>query len=716
MIRFSQKHWFFYFILLVILISDIAVLFDVPVLRQIFGFLFLFVVPGLLLLIILKPSGLKGTEQGILVVGLSISFIYFFGLFINTLLPLFDYNRPLATQPLLAMINCAFFACLAVIWYRNSNPLELFSRPRLTRLDHIMLIFPVIVPVLMIVAVSILNITGNNLPILVVVCFIFGFAACMAYLKKINSPHIYPIILVAIAISLLAFFMLRFPHIWGNDIQSEYGQAFLDTLDLLRWQSSISTLTNILSVTLLPTVFQSICSVGYLELFFKWIFVSACITTPLAVFCIARKYICDFYAFFAALFYIVQFGYLSTAGSPRTNIAIMFAALTIFVLFNDDLNGLQKGSLAIIFLASVIVSHYATAYIFFFIFIFVLIASWILRKRYAFHPTIRSFLVAFFFVFIFLWYFQVTDGILFQQGVTFIDRIFNSLDILFSSDVTTTNEATQLFSPSFQNKVLSFTNWIVVWSSLVFIGFGILYSLMNFKKITRITNSLEPAPEFLISRFESELILMALIGVGLLGALTIIKVISEGYDSSRLFSLTSILLSIFLIIGILSFLDLVHRILSFFQYTGDIRYLDTILTVGLIVLYGLFTLGVPYQFSGISQFYYNNEDNNYVSRNIHDSEGFAALWLKKESMDDTKILVPGYPASSLLSIGRISKKRIENSIPSFNPSIQYIYFGYLDIAKEYYIKGALKSFPKWSLSEGQQKIYANRGAEIFMVK
>ena len=110
----------FAFIISMLLTVNLAVILDIPYIRQIIGFLFLTLLPGLLILQILKLNKLGLTEKFILSVGLSISFLMFFGLFINMLYPFFGIFKPLSILPLMTTINIAM-VILCVLSYKTNK-------------------------------------------------------------------------------------------------------------------------------------------------------------------------------------------------------------------------------------------------------------------------------------------------------------------------------------------------------------------------------------------------------------------------------------------------------------------------------------------------------------------------------------------------------------------------------------------------------------------
>ena len=117
--NFGAKEWLI-FIIPILLITDLAILLDIPFLRQAFGFLFLTLLPGLLILQILKLNKIDFLEKFILSWGLSISFIMFFGLLINYLSLSLGYETQLSTIPLLTLFNVAIIT-LVIIGYKIND-------------------------------------------------------------------------------------------------------------------------------------------------------------------------------------------------------------------------------------------------------------------------------------------------------------------------------------------------------------------------------------------------------------------------------------------------------------------------------------------------------------------------------------------------------------------------------------------------------------------
>lgn len=119
MVKNLEGRGFFLFLVLIIS-TDLVILLNVPFLRQILGFFFLTLLPGLLILKILKLSKLGSTEKFVLSVGLSVAFLMLFGLLLNNLLLSLGYETPLSMIPLLISFNIAFII-FGIIGYKTKT-------------------------------------------------------------------------------------------------------------------------------------------------------------------------------------------------------------------------------------------------------------------------------------------------------------------------------------------------------------------------------------------------------------------------------------------------------------------------------------------------------------------------------------------------------------------------------------------------------------------
>lgn len=107
------------------LIGLAALGFDIPGLRQIVGFVFLTLIPGILILRIIKIHNVGVIESLVYSVGLSLAFVMFGGVFANFVLPLVGVSRPISALPITTTL-VVFTLILGAIAYRRDKD---FSAP-----------------------------------------------------------------------------------------------------------------------------------------------------------------------------------------------------------------------------------------------------------------------------------------------------------------------------------------------------------------------------------------------------------------------------------------------------------------------------------------------------------------------------------------------------------------------------------------------------------
>ncbi len=81
-------------IIVIIAATNLAVFFDIPVLRQLLGVIFLTIIPGLLILFLLKLDKLALAEKIVLTVGISVAFLMMFGWSLNQASLAVSYMSP----------------------------------------------------------------------------------------------------------------------------------------------------------------------------------------------------------------------------------------------------------------------------------------------------------------------------------------------------------------------------------------------------------------------------------------------------------------------------------------------------------------------------------------------------------------------------------------------------------------------------------------------
>ena len=96
---------YIYSILLFLLLVNVVIFFNVPYLRQALGLIFLLFLPGILLVRLLCLDKLSLEEYFVLIIGLSVSFLLLFGLFLNNVSLIYGYNTPLSSGYLMISLD-----------------------------------------------------------------------------------------------------------------------------------------------------------------------------------------------------------------------------------------------------------------------------------------------------------------------------------------------------------------------------------------------------------------------------------------------------------------------------------------------------------------------------------------------------------------------------------------------------------------------------------
>ena len=540
----GAKEWFA-LIIAILLLTDLAILLDIPFLRQIFGFLFLTILPGVLIIQLLKLNKIDFLEKFILTWGLSISFLMFFGLLINNLSLSLGYETPLATIPLLISFNLAFIV-LALIGYKINKNIN-FSLPNLnlSTSEKAFLIVPIFFPAISIFGMHVMNTTDNNILLMLLLFLILTYVAFVCFLNHKFSKRLYPVVIFLISISLLLLFALRSNHLMGMDVHAEY-YFFQTTFDNLHWSVfGHSVLDACLAISLLPTIYQSVLNV-HAEYLYKILHSLLCSVSPLIIYVISKKYVEEGYAFLASCFYMFQRIFLWTAFHARANIAMFFFAFAMMALFSDKIDPMKKRFLFILFMASCMVSHYSTTYIFFFVMVGTFIGIEILSKEYTFKKVVSLTMVILFFSMIFFWYSQVTETA-FNAGVDFIGKTLENLHEFFVLESRGGGEG--LLGKGIMEKGIPHRiEFVWCWLTFVLIGIGIITLIRRYKEMSFPELNFKK-PEFLKEKFEVGYFVIALACVGLLVAVIGLPYIAKGYCLDRMYPLAITILSVFFVIG-----------------------------------------------------------------------------------------------------------------------------------------------------------------------
>jgi uncharacterized membrane protein len=511
---------------------------------------------------------------------------------------------------------------------------------------------------------------------------------------------------------------LRFNHIYGMDAHTEY-YLFQTTLDNLHWGIFGHTVLDAcLSISLLPTIYQLFLNVNP-EYFFNVFYVLLFPLTPLVVFVISRKYVGDFYGFLASIFFISQARFIFAVGGARTNVAIFFFALAMMTLFSDKIDPLKKRIFFIVFIASCMVSHYSTTYIFFFIMLGAFIGMEILSKKYTFKKVISLTIVIIFFSMIFFWYSQVTETA-FNAGVGFIGNTFKNLQDFFIVESRGGGEA--LLGKDIMEKCIPHKiEFLFTWLTFALIGIGILTLIRRYKEMSFSERNFKK-PDFLKDKFEVGYFVIALACSGLLVIMIALPFVAVGYALDRLYATAITILSVFFVIGGIIVAKYLNKLLAVLQgkaSTNNTSQVRTYLIILLVLIpYFFCVTGVMYNMFGVPrQITLNSEGEQYDTVYVHDQESSGAKWLGDEGeLENTKIYSDALGGIRLTSQAGI-RGYDTRSLPEEHKKINgYIYLRYYNVVNDKLLD---RRYEEHDIAEyqdkfvGKNKIYNNGGSEVW---
>ena len=723
-------------ILIFLLLTDISILLNIPVFRQVFGFIFLSM-PGALLLYIIKPGRLGLTEKFVLSVGLGISFVMFMGILINALYPLFGYDAPLSQMSLLISMN--FSVMILALIVHSDGGFVLFSERinlKLDTKDIVFVLIPIFFIPLSVLGMHIMNITNNSAMIMALLFLIPAYVILISINHGQIPEKLYPLIILLSGLSLVLLLGMRSSHIIGADAHLEY-YIFQQTISNERWQILSKTiLDSCLSISVLPAMYQLFLNTNQ-EYLFKILYPILFSISPLVVYIISKEYLGDIHAFLASFFFMSQNTFSFTSANPRTTIAILFFSLSIMVLLNGKLAESKKRLLFIIFTSSCAVSHYSTTYIFFGILLFSFIVIQIYRlladknrlapkkirmdggrvvmdpvyEAVALCPSklhLTSGIIAIFFAVIFVWYSQIT-GAAFDSGVGFIINSLISLQDFFilesrqESVVIAFGSGIEMLD--IPRKIRLASNWLAIF----FIAIGLLNTLLCYQQKNALNRrELDDCSRLSAEKINIEFLSLSLICSALMIASVALPFASKSYGLDRTYLQTSVVLSSFFVIGGMTVAKLFN-----------IRREHLVVLLVLIPFFMCET-GAMYQLFDIpASISLNSKGDSFDTLYIYDQETASSIWLKNYSKDDLIIYTDFFGGSRLISQGRLNrhmyaKDLIENHKPLLNG---YFYFTYSNALKKKFLDSSYHwhNISEYNYEfERRKKIYSNLASDVWM--
>ncbi|WP_394700741.1 DUF2206 domain-containing protein [uncultured Methanobacterium sp.] len=707
-----SKQFYFLFILLFVLITDLTILINIPALRQSMGFISLNFIPGLLILHIMKINRIGFLKKIVFSVGLSISFLMLAGLLINSFYPVI--SRPLSLTVLLICLNIIFVILLIFAYLRTENNV-LHITPNLNLEDNYLFIplLSLIFPLMAIIGMFLMNSYSNNILLMVMLLSIPLYLILIAYFKNKTPKFTYPLAIIMISLSLVLMHGLRSSYVTLSDSSIEIYVLKL-TLSNLHWDPSLfkQNYNSSIALSILPSIYYIILGIKEFYIY-KIVYNLLFVLTPLCGYLIFRKYCNEYFAFLAAFFLFSQHIFISMYGwiGYRQIIASIFFALTILTLFENKIRKINTTIILILFIVSMILANYSTAYIFFMIIALYWIVSSIIEWQYKISagknkkwipkffrnlicklPTVKNYnddikiftgtFIALIFILMFLWYSQI-NATPFDDSINFMKtNLINILNMAFEG--LKSEEQVVVFGKQIGD-VLSY---IIYYVSFATIGLGV-YSLLRKNKI-----------------FNKDYFLMIIISFVIAGFLFVSSVFIVGFGVGRVYQELLVFLAPCFVIGAMVLANFLSKFYNKINWNW--------IVILLIIAQFFSSTYMIYQLSGDphSEFL-NSQGTRYESWMIQDKDYIGAKWLFQNN-NQGLIVKSDYPGQYLY--GEFDMTRTIFVDQSLNMSSGFIFLrtantqkGHMYLNYEEY--NDISVYKK--LFKNKSRIYSNGGSEIY---
>jgi len=540
------------FILGMHILLFVSVFLDVPILRQCVGFVFLTFLPGF---VILRALGMKTdsvAEEFSLSVAVSIAFVMFIGLLVNTLYPLLGISAPLSTLPLVvttgALTLAIFtFSQIGGIGVNSNKYSQLFHAGIDTKGG-----------ILCVVSISLLSLSIVGAlyhSVFLLVLAIAGTAAIFAtsiFLYKRIPSYYYTFALFVVSLSLLLQTSLLTRRIMGWwDIFGEYSvyesvraAGYWASPGMVLAHDPISNLNSILSVTILPTAYSAILNLNG-ELIFKIVFPFVFCFVPIFLFKTYETQLGKIVALLSVFFFIadpINFYGSGSLSLAREMIAYLFLSAMIFCLVKQDMNLGTRRVLIIMFSAGIAVSHYSLAFLSVFLIVFVYVAMRITGKK----GLVNMALVLCIFGITFAWYMYVAT-----PPLNSLTDAYNNVASRLSTDLFNpqhrVDQGMTVLSPTSQALSLNgLIQKVIIYISEFFVAVGAIVLIVKPKEF----------------KFHPEFRWMAIFAAFLLLVCLAVPNVAPLLNFSRFYRYTMIFLAPLFILGGAYFLGLFRKILD----------------------------------------------------------------------------------------------------------------------------------------------------------
>ena len=746
---------------------------QIPIIRQLIGFIYLTFIPGIIILRILKLHKLGNIETPLYTIGLSITTLMFTGLLMNMVYPFFGISRPISTMPLIITISILVLILCILSYVRDKD----FSNPSYVDIKDALsppLLFLSLIPFLAILGTYLVNFHKNNILLLFLILVVVLVVLLITF-DRFIPKNLYPLAISMVSIALLWHNSLISMYLTGFDIHTEYYFSEL-VKESSYWDWTIpSTYNAMLSDTVLPTIYSYL-----LDIDAAWIFKIICpflfSLVPLALYRVYQKQTDEKIAFFSVFFFIslgVFYGLVMSLAKQQ--ISLFFLVLLILLIQDKEMNATKRIAMIIIFSTSLIVSHYGTSYIYMFYILFTWLAlsfmgnTTVNNFRQSLHAKFNRYkekrmipqddnaitnmdrpilkdtkiitwtFMMLYFVMALSWYMYISNSVTFETIVNIGNHIYTTMGDMFTPATMDPNVLKMLGlkqTASFEHDITRFLYQITQF----FIVVGVIELIVKPRGI----------------KIEREYVAMTLISMILILMCIVLPYFASSFVVSRFYIITLLFLSPFCILGgetvFSGILKLFHSLASkirdksahvptkssYTNQNGECLYgasttnkIHVILVCMVLIPYFLFNVGFVYEITGdvpssISLSMESMKKSTDPEVRVifsgvytYEYDVFSAKWLSK-SRDNKKTVYSDILSYSYLlpSYGMIMQPSRTLGNNTWVLSKSYVYLSHLNVVNGImYLTGynyntTEISPPLW----GNNKIYTNGCSEIHYYK
>jgi len=647
----TKEQYFYYFVIIFLFITDLVVFFNIPFFQQILGFILITFVPGFLILRILRISNQNNLTTFVFSEGISVPFLLFLGLAINIIFPFFGVDSPLSLISIMISINFCIIFIVIILYFRKENlgiSLKDFKSLNIFHLNYsekgVIILFLLIFS-MGILGTYLLNFhQDNRLTLIFFVLIALSLLYVYFNIKKIDKKSVLPVILYILSVSLLLLLALRSNYLIGYDTHEEF-HFFISTLQNLRWDPQPAyLLSSTIDISILPTIYVQILNIKPIFLF-KGLFCILFAITPLVIYLIALKSVKEFHAFLISCFFMFQELFFNIAANSRTSIALLCFALSIFVLIHKDLTEFQRRILLIVFFFTCVVSSYSSTFIFFFL----LLASYLMISAISkisnekIQINISLVILLIFFVFMFLWYEHIVSQVL-RSGLQFTLNRFEIFNNFLHADLSSYSVQMAGSSNLFSN-IYSTVGKISRYILFGFIAIGLSVSIIKYLPVSKIDKI---KSEYSFFKFDLDLfyLIFSLICAILFFILVFANYFFRGLGIERLYQLLLVILSLYLIIGLFTLINISELIVTKMakrenlqddkakKITDRIGSVFELFLIILLIIQLVDISGISYQMAGYHNSIILNPPNEksyfgYNQAYVYDQDALIAEWINQ---------------------------------------------------------------------------------------